>query len=150
MKPDSIIYLFIGGILIALIARIIADNLDRERIKECIRSQGGRVLRIHWRLFGTGWYGSRNERIYDVDYFAADQSRCRAIAKTSMMAGVYLTKDRIINAAKIPPRRRIEPPNRISLPSGITPRSDQDSLVAENERLREGCASWKMNSSEGA
>jgi len=86
----SVLLIFIP-IVIAL--RLIAGALDRDRIKEHIENAGGQVLDITWSPFGTGWFGSKNERIYDVTYRTRQGQTVKATCKTSMFSGVYWTSN---------------------------------------------------------
>ena len=68
--------------------RVLAGNLDRDRIREYIG--GGKVLNIVWNPLGPGWWGS-SERIYDVKYQTRHGKVCEATCKTRMGGGVYWT-----------------------------------------------------------
>lgn len=84
----------IATVIIAVIGiRILADRLDRQRIRDHVEDSGGKVLGISWNLFGRGWFGSRNERIYEVSYRAKNGRTVEATCKTSMLSGVYWTSD---------------------------------------------------------
>lgn len=74
----------------ALVARLVAGRLDRERIREYIESAGGRVLNIVWNPTGPGWLGS-SERIYDVTYETRGGEVLTATCKTTLTSGVYWT-----------------------------------------------------------
>jgi len=88
---------------IVAVFRIAADRLDRQRICEHVESTGGTVEDIAWNPFGTGWFGSRNERIYEVTYRTRHGKTVSATCKTSMWSGVYWTSD-------APPSDFSEPP----------------------------------------
>ena len=92
MAAVFIIPLFI---LLAISFRLFAGSLDRGRIEHYVRHQGGRVVSINWSPFGRGWFGSNNERIYEVVYYNAHGDQHFATCKTSMWSGVYWTEDRI-------------------------------------------------------
>ncbi|MBB6430853.1 hypothetical protein [Algisphaera agarilytica] len=90
-----VLLLFVGVAGIALVFRLFAGSLDRQRIENYIRGQGGRVISINWSPFGRGWFGSQNERIYEVVYYDAQGDQHFATCKTSMWSGVYWTEDRV-------------------------------------------------------
>jgi hypothetical protein len=107
----SVLFIFIP-IVIAL--RLIAGALDRDRIKEHIENAGGQVLDINWNPFGTGWFGSKNERIYDVTYRTRQGKTVTATCKTSMFSGVYWTSNS-------PPSDFHEPAQRHEQPADQQP-----------------------------
>ena len=117
MTPLTLVLLFVA---LAVVIRLFAGGLDGDRIRGYIESQGGKVLQKHWTPFGRGWFGSERERIYEVVYRDAEGDVHQATCKTSALAGVYFTEDRVI-------RHEGEP----------TPPRDHDELEAENRRLRE-------------
>src|SRR5215469_751989 len=55
-------------ILAAFVISAANGYLDRERIRKYVESGGSEVLDIVWKRFGKGWFGSGNQRIYDVTY----------------------------------------------------------------------------------
>ncbi len=83
-------FLFLVVIATGLALRLIAGNLDRDRILESIESTGGKVLDISWNPLGPGWFGSQ-ERIYDVRFKTRQGDIMTATCKTSMFSGVYWT-----------------------------------------------------------
>jgi hypothetical protein len=107
------------GIGLALLFRFFAGNLDHERVKSYVEQRGGRFISAEWAPFGPGWFGEKNDRIYQVRYYDLDGNEHEAYAKTSMWTGVYLTEDRIVHYATRP----IDP-------------EEVESLEAENARLR--------------
>lgn len=76
-----------------IVLRIFADYLDRQRIRDHVEGSGGKILNISWNPLGRGWFGSRNERIYEVHYRAKNGRTVEATCKTSMLSGVYWTSD---------------------------------------------------------
>jgi len=72
-------------------------ELHVQRIRAHIEEQGGRVIRIDWSPFGRGWFGSKNERIYEVEYEDSNGYAHKAYCKTSMWSGVYWTEDKIVH-----------------------------------------------------
>jgi hypothetical protein len=75
----------------AIISRSIAQNLDRQRIREYVEKGGNEVLEIVWKRFGKGWLGSTNQRIYDVTFKTRQGKTFTATCKTNMFGGVYWT-----------------------------------------------------------
>ena len=69
--------------------------MDRGRIEEYVTGRGGRVVSITWAPFGRGWFGEKNERIYEVVYYDAEGRQHFASAKTSLWSGVYWTEDAV-------------------------------------------------------
>jgi hypothetical protein len=74
----------------AIISRSIAQNLDRQRIREYVENGGNEVLEIVWKRFGKGWLGS-NQRIYDVTFKTRQGKTLTATCKTNLFGGVYWT-----------------------------------------------------------
>ncbi|MEX0653590.1 MAG: hypothetical protein WDZ31_06375 [Phycisphaeraceae bacterium] len=112
-------FIFGGFILLAIVCRVAADGMDRARIRQHIEGRGGRVISIEWRLFGPGWFGTQHARLYAVQYVDREGNQHDATCKTSMLAGVYWTDDRIVRHAPRPDS------------------PDPHELEAENRRLRE-------------
>lgn len=115
MAPGIMIF---GVIILALVFRLAAGGMDGDRVGQYVRSQGGELLEKHWSPFGRGWFGEKNDRIYEIRYRDRDGNTHEATVKTSMFSGVYFTEDRIVSYA----------PDR--------PSDDDHDLAAENERLR--------------
>ena len=126
MAP-ALIILFV--IAVVLVIRLGAGSMDRDRIREHIERQGGRVIGIQWAPFGLGWFGSKNERIYEVDYEDSSGYIHRAYCKTSMWAGVYWTEDQIVH--------------RLTGSS----KPELSDLAEENRRLREELEQLKRSAS---
>ena len=78
-------FLLVGSV------RLGADRLDRQRIRTYVETHGGQVQQIQWRPFGSGWFGGRNARIYEVELVDAHRVSRTATCKTSLGAGVYWT-----------------------------------------------------------
>lgn len=70
-------------------------SMDQSRITDYIQQRGGRIVSISWAPFGHGWFGEKEERIYEVVYYDREGNQHFATAKTSLMTGVYWTEDRI-------------------------------------------------------
>lgn len=85
----------ISVLAVAAIGRFLAHGMDRNRISAYAQGNGWQLLDCRWRFFGPGWIGNRNARFYDIRYRDADGRTHTACAKTSALAGVYLTDDRV-------------------------------------------------------
>jgi hypothetical protein len=95
----EVFLIFIGFAFVALIIRLIAGSVDHDRVEEYISERGGRVIEKNWSPFGKGWFGSENERIYEVKYEDKDGNIHKATCKTSLFSGVYFTQDEIVELA---------------------------------------------------
>jgi hypothetical protein len=84
-----------GAIVMAVLGRVVTHNMDRRRIARYGTDQGWELLSCQWKLFGPGWFGSNRERIYAITYRDGQGRTHSAFAKTSALAGVYLTEDRV-------------------------------------------------------
>lgn len=113
--------------LLALTIRLIAGGMDGDRLDSYAREQGWTIVSRTWTPFGPGWFGSQNERIYEVTYRNRAGETRRAHVKTSAFAGVYVTEDKLVRAASPDPA-----------PSAPTPAppSEAEQLRDENEALR--------------
>lgn len=87
------------GIVAALVFGVglwaLASSWDRDRIAEYIKQRGGRVVSINWAPFGKGWFGEKEERIYEVVYYDKEGNQHFATCKTAAWTGVFWTDDRI-------------------------------------------------------
>lgn len=121
---DSVIPLFVGFFVLAIVIRLLAGGLDGDRVRVYIEKRGGRLLSSGWAPFGKGWFGEQSDRIYEVRYLDRDRNEHFATCKTSMFTGVYFTEDRIV---------------RYSEPRTGHPKADSrlTQLEQENRRLRE-------------
>ena len=115
MEPVLLILLAVG---LAIGLRLVAGAMDSDRIESYMKQNGWTVIDRNWEPFGPGWFGTKNSRIYRVVYRDRDGDVREAHVKTSILSGVYLTEDRILE--------RAEPPE----PDRMT------ALETENERLR--------------
>lgn len=118
MGPEGTFGVVVAVILVAVVFRLLAGGLDGERVDAYFARRGCKVVDRSWAPFGTGWFGERDARIYEVVYVDEQGSTRRATVKTSMFSGVYLTDDRVVESA----------------PGGAA--DDVALLRAENERLR--------------
>jgi len=139
---------------IGLVIWIASMSMDKSRITEYIEQRGGRVVSISWAPFGTGWFGEKNDRIYEVVYYDHEGNQHWATCKTSMFSGVYWTEDRVAHGkapwyGALPTRnepsdpiiRHIPKPtvvDRDAPPSGSTPAESADEEIARlKQRLAE-------------
>jgi hypothetical protein len=74
---------------------LVASRMDRDRIEAYVTERGGRVVSVNWAPFGRGWFGEKNDRIYEVVYYDAQGRQHFATAKTSLWSGVYWTEDQV-------------------------------------------------------
>jgi hypothetical protein len=102
MEPTLII---LGLIILSVVIRLMAGSFDGERVEQYIRDMGCELIDKSWDPFGPGWFGEKDSRIYEIVYRDGDGRVHRAHVKTSMMSGVYLTNDRIIEDR---PKRSVE------------------------------------------
>lgn len=96
MSGAGLIILFIG---LAIVIRLIAGSMDKDRIGDYVRSRGGRLLSKEWAPFGRGWAGEKDSRIYIVTYEDSAGQVHRATCKTSSFSGVYFTDDEVVGGS---------------------------------------------------
>jgi len=120
---DWFVPIIVLGLLAALVFRLIAGALDTGRIEQYVRDQGWDLVDRSWAPFGPGWFGEKDSRIYQVVYRDQHGNLHRAHVKTSMLSGVYLTNDEIVERAE---------------PAPMAPRAND--LAAENAQLRQRIA----------
>jgi hypothetical protein len=99
----------VGGIVLFILFWVGVGFLDKGRIRDYVEGQGGRVVSISWAPFGRGWFGEKEERIYEVVYYDREGNQHFATAKTSLFTGVYWTDDRVTHRKagwydSLPPR----------------------------------------------
>lgn len=85
-------------IAVAVVIRLLAGSFDGDRVAAYIRGLGGELVERRWDPFGPGWFGEKDARIYAIIYRDRDGALHRAHVKTSMLSGVYLTNDRLVDA----------------------------------------------------
>ncbi len=120
MEPAFFLVLVVpAGIAVAILIRLAAGSMDRERIRQYVESRGGRVIDTTWAPFGPGWFGGGKERIYQVRYRDHEGNIHEAYARTNMWSGVYFTEDNIVHRVKLP-----------------IDEEEVESLEEENARLR--------------
>lgn len=116
MESFLVIVVFI---VLAMVIRVIADSFDGERVERYVKEQGWELVDRSWDPFGPGWFGEKDSRIYQIVYRDQQGNVHRAHVKTSMLSGVYLTNDQIVQPAEhVPP-------------------AQQATLEEENQRLRQ-------------
>ncbi len=72
---------------------LLNDQLDRQRIREHVKADGGDVLNISWNSFVRDWLRRSSERTYDVRYKTSSGLIVTATCKTSMLSGVRWIPD---------------------------------------------------------
>ena len=90
-----IVLVIAGAVAVAILGRFITHGMDRSRIEKYAGEQGWELTSCQWKLFGPGWFGNNKERIYAITYRDGQGRTHSAFAKTSTLAGVYLTEDRV-------------------------------------------------------
>lgn len=128
--------IFVAVVALALLMRLTAGSLDAERIDEYVSARGGKLLERRWHPFGKGWFGAEGQRIYEIRYRDGDGDVRQATVKTSMLGGVYLTEDRIVDgtdgAGRASASQLLRDNRRLAV--------ENERLTAEVERLRRGPA----------
>jgi hypothetical protein len=92
----------VGSVLIVILVFaaslgfwLFLKGLDKSRITDYVQDRGGRIVSIGWAPFGKGWFGEKEERIYEVVYYDKGGNQHFATCKTSLFTGVYWTEDRV-------------------------------------------------------
>jgi hypothetical protein len=65
-----------------------------------IRENGWELVEKSWDPFGPGWFGEKDSRIYQIVYRDERGNLHKAHVKTSLLSGVYLTNDTIVEHAE--------------------------------------------------
>ena len=125
MGDGGFVILVVLVIVVGIAIRLAAGGMDHDRVRQYVESRGGRVIEANWAPFGKGWFGEKNDRIYEVRYVDADGNEHEAHCKTSLFSGVYFTEDRIVRYA---PRPAAHADANVD---------DAVALAEENRRLRE-------------
>jgi len=115
MEP---LFVIIGLIILVVVIRLIAGSFDGDRVERYVKANGWELVDRSWDPFGPGWFGEKDSRIYQIVYRDHQGSLHRAHVKTSMLSGVYLTNDQIVEEASAPAKAR------------------EELLAEENKRLR--------------
>jgi hypothetical protein len=92
MMGSGMIFLFL---LLALGLWALSFTTDKQRITNYVQERGGRIVSISWAPFGKGWFGEKNDRIYEVVYYDNAGFQHFATCKTAFWSGVYWTEDRV-------------------------------------------------------
>lgn len=100
LNPGLIAAIVAAVIIAAVGGRLVAHSLDRKRIDAYASEQGWTLMSCTWKLLGPGWFGSRGTRIYSITYTDREGRTHQAFARTSVMSGVYLTEDRIVEGTQ--------------------------------------------------
>lgn len=90
-----VVFAIIGAVALAILGRFLTHGMDRSRIQKYADGQGWELLSCRWKLLGPGWFGNSRERIYAIQYRDREGRVHSAFAKTSALAGVYLTQDQV-------------------------------------------------------
>lgn len=133
MNGGEFVFIVIGvSIAASVIFRLLADSMDRNRVREYVTRTGGELLETHWAPFGPGWFGEKSDRIYSVRF--RDRAGCihKAHVKTSLMTGVYMTNDTIVSC----PQTQPETPR----PKHLDAPAKQETVEQEKARLRKRLA----------
>ncbi len=91
-------------VIVAIAGRVLAGGMDEDRVRDYVEKGGGRLLSCDWAPFGKGWFGNKDERIYEVRYLDSGGNEHQAYCKTKMFTGVYFTEDRIVRSLELPPK----------------------------------------------
>lgn len=126
------------ALLLALVFRLIAGSMDGDRVENHARENGWTILERHWRPFGPGWYGSKSDRLYEIKYRNREGEVRSAFVKTSALAGVYVSHDRLVEPA--PEAAASAPPGPAPVPS------EAERLRQENEELKARIAELEKGS----
>lgn len=123
--------------MLSCFGKTFAGSVDKDRIASYVQERSGRIISISWAPFGTGWFGEKNARIYEVVYYDKDGNQHMATCKTSLWTGVYWTEDRITHhkaqwVAGLPKENRPGKPLIRAIPE-----QTEDHFQSENDRLRE-------------
>src|SRR4051812_40073078 len=154
--------LLLIGVVITVLMWVLASSSDRNRIAKYIHERGGRIVSIAYAPFGRGWFGEKNDRIYEVVYYDSEGNQHFASCKTSMWSEVYWTEDRItypraawyasISPGNEPGRPVISqiPPPPLQPATGSVESEAQElnRLRAENAELRRRVGAGGMTKSE--
>lgn len=130
--------IIVGTILVAFACCwAVSFSVDKQRITSYVQERGGRIMSISWAPFGKGWFGEKNDRIFEVVYYDKHGNQHFATCKTSLFSGVYWTEDRVAHR-KSPWFDSLSPGNEPGNPIiNRLPRELGEDEAAEVERLRE-------------
>jgi len=88
---------FLALAAVALIGRLIAGTMDKNRFQKYAAVRGWKMLHLTWEPFGRGWFGEKSDRIYEVTYQAPDQAVYIAWMKTSLFSGIYVSDTALLD-----------------------------------------------------
>ena len=127
MPPE--VKLLIGMfIFVVIVLRLAAGSIDGERVERYLKERGLKLVDRSWDPFGPGWFGEKDSRIYKIIYEDEEGRTHRAHVKTSMMSGVYLTNDEIVE----------EKPKRASRQSLVEEKAGLEKRLREIDRELKG------------
>jgi hypothetical protein len=137
MEGAGIAVLVVLVIVVGIGIWAFSMSLDKNRITDYIQQRGGRIVSISWAPFGKGWFGEKEERIYEVVYYDSAGNQHFATCKTSLWTGVYWTEDRVTHG-KTRWYDSLSPSNEPRKPLiGQIPREAAEDEAEELRRLRE-------------
>lgn len=128
MDPFSVI---VGFVILAVVVRLIAGSFDGERVERYVKENGWELVDRSWDPFGPGWFGEKDSRIYQIVYRDLQGALHQAHVKTSMLSGVYLTNDRIVEK------------------TSAAAKTHEESLAEENRQLKERIKELESGHHEG-
>ena len=91
MEGFGVAAAFIVFVLVGIGLWVASMSMDKDRIRAYVEDRGGRLVSVNWAPFGRGWFGEKNDRIYEVVYYDREGSQHWATCKTSLFSGVYGT-----------------------------------------------------------
>jgi hypothetical protein len=147
MEGAGIAVLFFLAIVGGIGIWVLTMSLDKSRITDYIQQRGGRIVSISWAPFGRGWFGEKEERIFEVVYYDQAGNQHFATCKTSWLTGVYWTEDRVTHGKSrwydsLPPTNEPRKPLIRQIPKEAEEDAGEElrRLREENARLREQLA----------
>ncbi len=91
------VFLFIGIACLALfLVNLFAASFDRDRIAEYLGKSRSRLIDKRWDPFGPGCLGGLGMRQYRITYQDRRGRVHHAHVKTSMLGGVYLSHNKVV------------------------------------------------------
>jgi hypothetical protein len=152
MEGAGITVLVVLVIVVVIGIWVFSMSLDKNRITDYIQQRGGRIVSISWAPFGKGWFGEKEERIYEVVYYDNTGNQHFATCKTSLWTGVYWTEDRETHPKSrwydsLSPTNEPRKPLIRQIPQDAGEREAEElhRLREENARLREQLAGEKRS-----
>lgn len=96
---DPLLYFLGIAILVGTGSYFLIQYLDTKRMRDYFLGRGEVLVSSDWQLFGPGWVGERDSRIYSIRYKDRQEKLHMAFAKTSLFSGVFITDDRVMEFA---------------------------------------------------